>query len=235
MLQDNLIYIVLIALVGAIAITVSYFISRKEHNFYVKSHRLEWLKSQTAYTLDAITTLKAAGCRADLIERMNQHALGLIEEISRLAPDSDLMTQVNNQKETADRTPSGQGQFTNDKDLKRFQIYVNYTEKLMTQWIKKGKMSPTLAKNIGKDLYWLNISVVAEAHINQANILIQQEDKLTALSHLKHAKAVVVRAMVPQNKKQPILDRIQPQIEIIQPRKVVQGGALEDSIDSFLK
>jgi hypothetical protein len=235
MSQDNLIYIVIIALIGAIALGINYFISQREHNTSVKSARLTWLRNQTFYTLDTIATLKAAGCKPEILDKLNQHAMILIEEISTLAPDSDLMTQVNNQKETADRTVPGQGVFSSDKDLKRFQIYINFTEKLLSQMVKKNKLSPQLAKNYGEELYWLNISVVAEAHIHQAHSFLHSDEKLTALSHLKHAKAVIVRAMVSQQKKQPVLDRIQPQIDDIQPRKVSHGGALADSLDNFLK
>ncbi len=235
MLQDNLIYIVIIALIGAIALGISHFISQREHNAVVKNDRLNWLRKQSFYTLDAIATLKAAGCKQEILEKLNQHAMLQIEEISMLAPDSDLMTQVNNQKETADRTAPGQGVFNSDKDLKRFKIYINFTEKLLGQMLKKGKLTPLLAENYSQELYWLNISIVADAHIHQGQQLLSQDEKLLALSHLKHAKAVIVRAMVPQAKKQPKLDLIQPQINAIQPRKTNQGGALEDSLDNFLK
>ena len=235
MLQDNLIYIVIIALIGAIALGISHFISQREHNTTVKNDRLNWLRKQSFYTLDAIATLKAAGCKPEILEKLNQHAMLQIEEISMLAPDSDLMTQVNNQKETADRTAPGQGVFNSDKDLKRFQIYINFTEKLFRHMLKKGKLAPLLAENYGQELYWLNISIVADAHIHQAEQLLSQDEKLLALLHLKHAKAVIVRAMVPQSKKQPKLDLIQPKIIAIQPRKVNQGGALEESLDNFLK
>ncbi|WP_028470946.1 hypothetical protein [Neptunomonas japonica] len=235
MLQDNLIYIVIIAVIGAIALTINYFISQREYNTSAKHERLDWLRKQTFNTLDAIATLKAAGCKPEILEKLNNHAMVQIEEISQLAPDSDLMTQVNNQKETADRTAPGQGVFHSDKDLKRFQIYINFTEKLLNQMLKKGKLSPLLAENYGQELYWLNISIVADAHIHQAQQFIGQDEKPLALSHLKHAKAVIVRAMVPQQKKQPKLDLIQPQIIAIQPRKTKHSGALEDSIDNFLK
>lgn len=233
MLQDNLIYIVIIALIGSISLGINYYISQREFNTIRRNDRLTWLRKQTFHTLDAIATLKAAGCKPEILERLNQHAMLQIEEISLLAPDSDLMTQVNNQKETADRTAPGQGDFNSDKQLKRFQIYIKFTEKLLGQMLKKGKLSPLLAENYGQELYWLNISIVTDAHIYQAQRLLKQNEKLLALSHLKHAKAVIVRAMVPQQKKQPKLDLIQPQINAIQPRKVTSGGALEDSLDNF--
>lgn len=235
MLKENLIYIVIIALIGAIALTISYIITRREQKAQAKSDRLTWLRKQAIHILDGITTLKSAGASAGLLEKLNKQAMVYIEEISLLAPDSDLMTQVNNQKEAAERTPAGQGLFRSDKDLKRLQIYIRFTEKLLTEQVKKGKLTGTLAKSYGQELYWLNIRVVAEAHENQALQLIADGDKLTALSHLKHAKAVVVRAMIPQAKKQPILERLQPQIEEIQPRKIIHAGALEESIDDFLK
>ncbi len=235
MLQDNLIYIAIIALVGAAALFINYFITRQEHNTSMKNSRLGWLQTRTLHTLDAITALRSAGCKPDILEKLNQHAMVLIEEISLLAPDSDLMTQVNNQKETADRTAPGTAQFTSDKELKRFQIYINFTEKLLAEMLKKGKLSQALARNYGQELYWLNLTVVAEAHINQGQRHLNENDPLTALSHFKHAKAVIVRAMVPQIKKQPLLDRIQPMIEEIQPNKTANAGTLADSLDNFLK
>jgi hypothetical protein len=223
-------YLLFIAVIGMCAIGLNYFISRREHAAEVKSDRLRELRTQTFYVLDTITALKSAGCREDILDRLNQHALSLIEEITLLAPDSDLMTQVNNQKETVDRTLPGQAKFSNDKDLKRFQIYINYTEKLLKKMLDQNKISPSQAKGYGQELYWLSILVVAEAHIQQAHQLLNNGERLMAYSHLKHAKAVLVRSMVSQTKKQPKLDEIQPLIKELEPKKTVYEGTLGDKV-----
>lgn len=234
MSEENLIYLLIIALIGSIAVSVSYFITRRETNARNVSNRLQWLGKQTLHCLEAISMLKAAGCMPELLDRLNHHALRYIEEISTLAPDSDLMTQVNAQKETADRMTQGQRGFTSDRDLKRFQIYVNYTENLLKDMVEKNELPYALGSSYAKELYWLNIRVVANAHVSQANQLLTENDKLTALSHYKHAKAVLVRAMVPPKQKQPLIDEIQPRILELEPKKIYRGGALEDSLDNYL-
>ena len=233
MQQESVLYLIIIAAIGLAALGLNHIISRREHAAEVKQERLKDLRTQTFHILDTITALKAAGCKNDILDRLNQHAMVLIEEVSMLAPDSDLMTQVNNQKETADRTIPSHTQFTSDKELKKFQIYVNYTEKLLKKMLAKGKISPIQARNYGQELYWLNISVVADAHIMQAKMLLESGDKLIALSHLKHAKAVVVRAMVAQHLKQPKLNEIQPLIKELEPKRSSYGGTLEDSISDI--
>lgn len=232
---ESLLYIAIIALVGSAALFTNYFIARKEHQGALRSARLQWLQTQTVHVLDTISILRSAGCKTDIVERLNQHALLLIEEISLLAPDSDLMAQVNNQKESVERTAPDQARFSNDRDLKKLQIYINYTEKLLSAMVTKGELSAPLAKNYGKELYWLNIRTVADAHVQQGQRHLANDDKLTALSHFKHAKAVVVRAMVAQAQKQTMIDQIQPLIDAIQPKKAPQKGTLEDSLDSYLK
>jgi len=233
MQQESVIYICIIAAVGLAALGLNHFISRREHAAEVKLRRLKELRTQTFYILDTITSLKAAGCKNDILDRLNQHAMVLIEEISLLAPDSDLMTQVNSQKETADRAMPNHANFTSDKELKKFQIYVNYTEKLLKKMLNQGKISPIQARNYGQELYWLNISVVSDAHIAQAKMILESGDKLIALSHLKHAKAVIVRSMVAQHLKQPKLNEIQPLIKELEPKRSSYGGTLEDSISEL--
>lgn len=235
MSQTDLIYILIIALVGAAALSVNYYFTRREQHSQARHERLQWLHKEATHLLDAITLLKSAGAKPELLERLNQKAIRLIEEISLLAPDSELMAHINSHKETADHTQAGEGDFKSDKELKRFQIYINFTEKLLEEMLKKGEITPQLARTFGQDIYWLNISTVAQAHINQANQLLETDDKLSALSHLKHAKAVLVRAMVPPALKQPKLAEIQPVIDAIQPKKSFQGGALADSLDVFLE
>jgi DNA topoisomerase IA len=138
------------------------------------------------------------------------------------SPDTDLRLQVSK--------AAGKAKFSNDKDLKRFQIYINYTEKLLKKMLDQNKISPSQAKGYGQELYWLSILVVAEAHIQQAHQLLNNGERLMAYSHLKHAKAVLVRSMVSQTKKQPKLDEIQPLIKELEPKKTVYEGTLGDKV-----
>ncbi|MBR9828572.1 MAG: DNA topoisomerase I [Oceanospirillales bacterium] len=234
MLGDNLYLVIMIAGVGILALVVNYVVTSREQESEARKERLSWLKTQAEHTLNALSVLKESGCRQDIIDKLNQHAMALIEEISLLAPDSELMTQISELKETSDRTKVDKSRFNSDRAVKRAQIYINFAEKLIVQMAKAGKMTGQLARTYQQELYWLNVSLVADAHQHQANRLSEMGDKHTALTHLKHAKAVLVRATAPQRQKQPKLDEIQASIERIQPKRNFGSGALAESLDDYL-
>lgn len=234
MLGDNLYLVILIAGVGVLALLVNYVITAREQQSVARRERLSWLKTQAEHTLNALTVLKECGCRQDIVDKLNQHAMALIEEISLLAPDSELMTQISNLKESSDRTRLDKSRYSSDRAIKRAQIYINFAEKLLIQMAKAGKMTGQLARTYQEELYWLNVSLVADAHHQQATRLLEMGDKNTALTHLKHAKAVLVRATAPQRQKQPKIDELQASIDRIQPKRNWGAGALAESLDDYL-
>lgn len=235
MLSDNLIYVFLIAALGLAALSVNFVITSREKYKETRNSRLKWLKEQSEHTLNALAVLKEINCRGDITDKLNQHALSLIEEIGVLAPDSELMTDVSKIKDSTDRTRPKQEPFNNDRAVRKAQIYINFAEKLIIDMANKGKMTPQLAHTYQQELYWLNISMVADAHITQGRTLMQQGDNLGALSHYKHAKAILVRAAVPQRQKQDRLQPVQQLIDKLQPKRDFGPGALADSIDAYLK
>lgn len=234
MLGDNLYLVILIATVGILALVVNYIITTRERDSEARRERLDWLKTQAEHTLHALAILKEGGCRQDIIDKLNQHAMALIEEINLLAPDSELMGQISALKETSDRSRQDRSRFNSDRAVKRAQIYINFAEKLIVQMAKAGKMTGQLARTYQQELYWLNVSLVADAHQHQAQRLLEAGDQHTALSHLRHAKAVLVRATVPQRQKQPKLDELQAAIDRIQPKRNWGAGALAESLDDYL-
>lgn len=234
MLSDNLLYVVLIALVGCAALAVNYVITYREEQNKARHERLKWLRQQAEHTLNALAVLKEVGCHADIIDKLNQHALSLIEEINALAPDSDLMSEIARSKESTDRVKQRQHGLESDRAVRRAQIYLNFAEKLLLEMGRKGHLTPQLATSYQQELYWLNVSMVTQAHITQAERLLKNGEKHAALAHYKHAKAVLVRAMVPQAKKQPVQDRLQAEIDKLQPRRDYGAGALAESIDDYL-
>ncbi|WP_417534116.1 DNA topoisomerase I [Marinobacterium stanieri] len=234
MLGDNLYLVIMLAGVGILALAVNYVITSREQMSEAKRDRLTWLSTQAEHTLHALAILKEAGCRQDIVDKLNQHAMALIEEISLLAPESELMTEVSQLKESSDRSRPDKARFNSDRAVKRAQIYINFAEKLIIQMAKGGKMTGQLARTYQQELYWLNVSLVADAHQNQANNLLEAGDKQTALTHLRHAKAVLVRATAPQRQKQPRLDELQAQIDKLQPKRTWGGGALAESLDDYL-
>jgi len=234
MLSDNLMYVVLIALVGLAALGANYVITSREAHNKFRNERLKWLKQQSEHTLNALTVLNEVGCRSDIVDKLNQHAMSLIEEISALAPDSELLTEIARNKENADRVKKRPGGLESDRAVRRAQIYLNFAEKLLIEMGRKGRLTPQLAKAYQQELYWLNVSMVTEAHITQAERLIAGGEKHGALAHFKHAKAVLVRATVPQQQKQPLLLRLQSEIDKLQPKRDYGAGALADSIDNYL-
>ncbi|MBS98580.1 MAG: DNA topoisomerase I [Oceanospirillaceae bacterium] len=234
MLSDNLIYVLLIAGVGLAALAVNYVVTTREAHNKFRSERLKWLRQQSEHTLNALAILKEVGCRADIVDKLNQHAMSLIEEISALAPDSDLMAEIARNKESTDRIQKRNQGLESDRAVRRAQIYLNYAEKLLLEMGNKGRLTPQLARSYQQELYWLNVSMVTEAHMTQAERLLKSGEKHGALAHYKHAKAVLVRATVPQQQKKPLQDRLQAEIDKLQPRRDYGAGALADSIDDYL-
>ncbi|RAU17736.1 DNA topoisomerase I [Nitrincola tibetensis] len=231
--SDNLIFLFLIAVLGLLALILNYVITTREEEKAAKSARMKWLKDQSEHTLNALSVLKEINCRSDIIDKLNQHALSLIEEIGILAPDSDLMTDISKIKDSTDRARPKPEAFTNDRAVRKAQIYIRFAEKLFREMVSKGKITASLAKSYQLELYWLNITLVADAHYTHAIDQIQKNDKLTALAHLKHAKAMLVRATVPKRQKQDRLDKVQAQLDLLQPRKDFGRGALADSMETY--
>ncbi len=235
MLSDNLVYVLLIALVGTAALAANYLITSREAQSKARAERLKWLKAQSEHTLNALAVLKELGCRADIVDKLNQHALSLIEEISALAPNSELMTQVARSKETTDRTTERASGLESDRAVRRAQIYLNFAEKLLIEMGRKGRLTPQLARAYQQELYWLNVTMVTQAHVTQAAQLLKAGDKHGALAHYKHAKAIAVRATVPIQQKRPLLEQLQAEINQLQPKRDYGSGTLADSLDDYLK
>jgi polyhydroxyalkanoate synthesis regulator phasin len=233
-LNDNILYVVLIAVVGLIALTVNFIITTREQQEEAKEKRLTWLKGQAEHILQAVAVLREANCKPDIINKINEHATSLLEEVAMLAPDSELFHSLSKQKDTADQAYASADVFDSDKSLKRAQIYINFAEKLVLQLAKGGKITLTLARSYQQELYWLRITVVADAHIAQGEKFLGSEDSMTAVSHFRHAKALLVRANIPHHNKKSRLDIVNAQIEKIQPKRQKSKGTLADSMDRFL-
>lgn len=233
-MNDNLLYIVLIAVVALIAITVNYVITTREQQEDAKDKRLTWLKGQAEHILQAIAVLREANCKPEIIQKINEHATSLLEEVAMLAPDSELFHALSKQKDTADQAYSSPDVFASDRALKRAQIYINFAEKLVLQLAKGGKITLTLARSYQQELYWLRITIVADAHVAQGEKFLESDDSMTAVSHFRHAKALLVRANIPHHNKKSRLDKVNKYIETIQPRKPRSQGTLADSMDRLL-
>lgn len=217
-----------------IAITVNYVITTREQQEEAKDKRLTWLKGQAEHILQAIAVLREADCKQEIIQKINEHATSLLEEVAMLAPESELFHSLSKQKDTADQAYATPGVFASDRSLKRAQIYINFSEKLVLQLAKGGKITLTLARSYQQELYWLRITIVADAHVAQGEKFLGSEDTMTAVSHFRHAKALLVRANIPHHNKKSRLDKVNEYIEKIQPRKPRSQGTLAESMDRFL-
>lgn len=233
MLIDNIVYLVLFVIVGGFAIGLNYYLTNREVESTNKNERLTWLNEQASRTLEAIRSLKEAQCKPEIIDRLNQLVTAQIEEISTLAPDSELMNEINQKKETADNTRASDTHLNNDRELKRVQIYISYTEKLIRQMVANKSINTKLGKSYLAELYWLNIRSVVDAHRTQAQRVLANQDTLTSLSHLKHAKAIIVRAQVSQSLKADRLEDIQKKILELEPEKIPYSEDEDDEEESL--
>jgi len=234
MLHDNILLVVLIAIVGLVAITVNFVITTREQQEEAKEKRLTWLKGQAEHILQAIAVLREADCKPEIVQKINEHAISLLEEVAILAPDSELYEALTQQKDTADKAFPSPDAFDSDRSLKRAQIYINFAEKLVLQLARGGRITRTLARSYQQELYWLRITVVADAHIMQGERFKKSDDLMTALSHYRHAKALLVRANIPVQNKKSRMDTVEELIESIQPKKPRPQGSLAESLDRLL-
>ncbi|MBY4676929.1 DNA topoisomerase I [Marinobacterium arenosum] len=234
MLQDNMLYVILLAVVGLIALTANYVLATREQQDKAKSERLNYLSGQAEHIVQALTVLREAGCKPEIIAKIDEHAMSLIEEISILAPDSELYADITQLKNTADSATAAINAFASDRALKRAQIYINFAEKLVLQMARGGKLTVTLARNYQQELYNLKVSVVVEAHIYQGKRYQEQGEMMTGLSHFKHAKALLVGATLPAYKKKERLAELQQLIENVEPKRTRYEGSLADSLDKYL-
>lgn len=234
MLNDNLLYVVLIAVVGLIALTVNFIITTREQQEDAKEKRLTWIQGQAEHILQALAVLREADCKPEIIHKINEHATSLLEEVALLAPDSELFHNLSQQKDNADKAYANPSAFDSDKSLKRAQIYINFAEKLVLQLARGNKITLTLARSYQQELYWLRITVVADAHVTQGDNFREADELMTAVSHYRHAKALLVRANIPQHNKKERLDKVEALIEGIQPRRPKSQGTLSESMDRLL-
>ncbi|MFC6673566.1 DNA topoisomerase I [Marinobacterium aestuariivivens] len=236
MLQDNLSFIILIAVVGLAALLTSHIISSREKDAKARAERLKWLQQQAEHSLNALMVMRAAGCKAEIVDRIDAHAQTLIEEIGVLAPDSELLGSIGNLKASADRATASSVPMNSDRAIKRASIYIKFASQLLEEMAKANQLSGQLASSYAQDLHWLNVSIIATAHLAQGQKSLSLEDRPAALSHLKHAKAVLTRAMVPQQLKQDRLQQIQSLLDSLEPRpERSRGGILADDLEGYFR
>ncbi|WP_299196882.1 DNA topoisomerase I [uncultured Amphritea sp.] len=233
MLQDNLIFLFSLIAVGFIALLVNHFFSTREQQQEYRSKRLRELNQKSGEALETLAILKEANCRSEISDALSGYIVSMIEEISILAPDSDLLQDISAQKESTDRVSPVPGGFNNDRALKKAQIHVQHAEKLCIEMAQLGKLSVSRAKQFQHDLYWLHVCVFVDAHINQGNYYLERDDKLIAMSHYKHAKAMIARANVPQKQKQVYVDRIRDLLNKARPSSAMATGNLAASLDQL--
>jgi len=212
-------YVFLLAVVGVIALTANYILSMREQQNKVKEERLKFLAAQGEHITQALAVLREAGCKEVIVEKIDEHLLSIIEEVGMLAPDSPLYADLTAQKNAADNATADPQVFASDKAVKRAQIYINFSEKLVMQMARGGKLTTTLARNFKHELYRLKVNVVVGAHRSQGLRYKDRDEPLIALSHFKHAKALLVGCALPTIQKKEQLQELQELITEVEPKR----------------
>lgn len=233
MLQDNLIFLIIIASVGLLALLINYYISSREQREEARIKRLNQLQRESEDILNTLAVLREADCRTEIIDKISEYSIKMIEEIAMLAPGSEILEQISAQKESADRMSPMPTGFSNDRSLKRVQIYIKHAENVLISMTKQGMLAVSTAKQFQQDLYWLHVCIFADAHIAQGNYYLEKQDKLIAMSHYKHAKAIITRTNVPQRQKQEYLDNIRALLNKARPNSNIGANTLASSLDEL--
>lgn len=219
MYNDNLIYVVILVAVLLGAVGINALIQFREEMNQRRMERIKWLAQQSTHTLNALAVLKQTGCRAEIIDKVDQHAMSLIEEMAVLSPKLNL--KVPNASEI--NIPPEAEPLNSDRAIKRAQIYITFAEKLMLDMARGGRLTMQLAQSYKQELYSLSITVIADGHIHQAKDLEAVNQPLAALSHIKHAKAVLVRAMIPDIQKRARIEVLQRDIDRLKPLETARS------------
>ncbi|MCP8689272.1 DNA topoisomerase I [Marinobacterium sedimentorum] len=235
MLHDNIIILIIIAVVGLLALIGSHIISQRELHARRQTARVKWLGQQAEHGINALGILRACSCKPEIVERIEAHVAALISEMADLTPDNPLLSTLTSQKQHADRSTAAAAALNSDRAIKRASIFINYARDLLAEMAQNNSLSPALAKSYAQELHWLNVSIIATAHLTQGQKSLGLQDKPAALSHLKHAKAVLTRAMVPQQFKQERLTQIQTLLDSLEPRPQRSDGTLADNLDAYFK
>ncbi|MCV6589922.1 MAG: DNA topoisomerase I [Marinobacterium sp.] len=231
---DNIMYVALLAVVGVIALTANYILATKEQQQKAKDERLKFLSVQAEHTIQAVAILREANCKADIINKVDEHIMSLVEEVGMLAPDSPLYADLTAQKSNADTILPDEAAFASDKALKRAQIYINFAEKLIMQMARHSKLTTTLARSYQQELYRMKVSVVVGAHMAQGIRYKDRDEPLVALSHFKHAKALLVGSALPAVQKKERLSELQMLIGEVEPKRNSKlGNQLSQDMDRF--
>lgn len=233
MLQDNLIYLISLVAIGLAALLVNYYFSAREQRQEYRIKRLRQLRRKSEDALITLALLREANCREDIVEKLGEYVVSMLEEIAQLAPGSDLFEELSAQKESTDRITPSTSNFTNDRALKRAQIHIQHAERLLVEMAQLGKLNIIRAKQFQHELYWLHVCVFADAHIEQGNYFLDQGDKLIAMSHYKHAKAIIARTKVPQRQKQDYMDKLRDLLNAARPSSAAASGNLAASLDQL--
>ncbi len=230
---DNIMYVVLLAVVGVIALTANYIIATREQQQKAKEERLKFLSVQAEHTIQTLSVLREANCKSDIVHKIDEHAMSQIEEVGMLAPDSPLYADLTEQKNGADNTVADDAAFASDKSLKRAQIYINFSEKLILQMARHSKLTVSLARSYQQELYRMKVSVVVGAHMSQGMRYKDREEPLVALSHFKHAKALLVGSALPPIMKKERLAELQTLITEVEPKRHKLTDQLSKDMDRF--
>lgn len=119
MYNDTLFYVVILAAVLLAALGLNAFLDFRNDLNTKRRARLKWLSEQSAHTLNALAVLKQAGCRADIVEKLDQHAMSLIEEMIALSPKLNLGAPDPTEASAA----IAPQQLTSDRAIKRADLH----------------------------------------------------------------------------------------------------------------
>ncbi|MGB0733028.1 MAG: DNA topoisomerase I, partial [Pontibacterium sp.] len=233
-LEDNILFIILIAILAVCALALNHYISQKEMREQARKSRLDWLGKQIDNVFETVKVLREIDCNPAISDRILQHALAMYEEIEMLAPESDLFARVTELRTVAEQALPTDNVLDSDRSIKRAQIYIGVAEKIIFALTKRGKLTPALAKSFIRDLYFLKVTVVSDAHIYQGRNMQDAGDEHSALSHYKHAKAILLKASIATAERKERLEKVNALITSIRPDKPRPRGTLADSIDRLL-
>lgn len=215
--SNTLLLIICLLLILVTTLGVNYFFHQKEQERLRRRQLAKQLRREIEQTLDALLILKNRTGPAGIRELLSDYSTELIGRLRALNPKSDIMQQLQSQKEGG--LGDGGGSLNNANTIQRTQAGIRNAIKTLATLQQRGKLTPLTFGEYRHELLWLHCQVETDAYIEQAKRFAATKKTALAMSHLKHAKITVTKAVTRDPRKQEKINEINQLYDEVNPYK----------------
>lgn len=213
--SNSLLLIICLLLILVTTLGVNYFFHQKEQERLRRRQLAKQLQREIQQTLDALLILKNRAGPAGIQALLRDYSTELIGRLRNLNPQSDIMQQLQSQKEGG--AADSAGSLGSASAIAQTQAGIRNAIKTLTTLQQHGKLTPLTFGEYRNELLWLHCQVETDAYIEQAKRFAALKKTALAMSHLKHAKITVTKAVTRDPRKQEKLNEIKKMYDEVNP------------------